>query len=85
MRVKELLESISGVGKVRVQSLMERLNISPSRRIQGLGRHQLKELRSEFMKSEHAIKPGNSLCFPALVELEKAQLHKNFGRQEISG
>ena len=61
MRVKELLESISGVGKVRVQSLMERLNISPSRRIQGLGRHQLRELRSEFMKSEHAIKPGKLL------------------------
>ena len=37
MRVKELLESLSGVGKVRAQSLMERLNISPSRRIQGLG------------------------------------------------
>ena len=58
MRVKELLESLSGVGKVRAQSLMERLNISPSRRIQGLGRLQIKQLREEFMKSEHAIKPG---------------------------
>ena len=58
MRVKELLESFSGVGKVRAQSLMERLNISPSRRIQGLGRLQIKQLREEFMKSEHAIKPG---------------------------
>jgi guanylate kinase len=58
MRVKELLESLSGVGKVRAQSLMERLNISASRRIQGLGRLQIKQLREEFMKSEHAIKPG---------------------------
>ncbi len=58
MRVKELLESLSGVGKVRAHSLMERLNISPTRRIQGLGRLQIKELRKEFMKSEHAIKPG---------------------------
>jgi guanylate kinase len=58
MRVKELLESLSGVGKVRAQSLMERLNISPSRRIQGLGRLQVKQLREEFMKSEHAVKPG---------------------------
>jgi guanylate kinase len=58
MRVKELLESLSGVGKVRAQSLMERLNISPSRRIQGLGRLQIKQLREEFMKSEHAVKPG---------------------------
>ena len=61
MRVKELLESLSGVGKVRAQSLMERLNISPSRRIQGLGRLQIKQLRQEFMKSEHAIKPGKLL------------------------
>jgi guanylate kinase len=58
MRVKELLESLSGVGKVRAHSLMERLNISPTRRIQGLGRLQIKELRKEFMKAEHAIKPG---------------------------
>ena len=61
MRVKELLESMSGVGKIRAQALMERLNISPTRRIQGLGRHQIKELRNEFMKSEHAIKPGKLL------------------------
>lgn len=58
MRVMELLESLSGVGKVRAQSLMERLNISPSRRIQGLGRLQIKQLREEFMKSKHAVKPG---------------------------
>lgn len=61
MRVKELLESLSGVGKVRAQSLMERLNISPTRRLQGLGRLQIKQLREEFMKSEHAIKPGKLL------------------------
>jgi len=58
MRVKELLESLSGVGKVRAQSLLERLNISPTRRIQGLGRLQIKQLREEFMKVTHAVKPG---------------------------
>jgi guanylate kinase len=61
MRVKELLESLSGVGKVRAQSLMERLDISPTRRIQGLGRLQIKQLREEFMKLDHAIKPGKLL------------------------
>jgi guanylate kinase len=61
MRVKELLESLSGVGKIRVISLMERLNISPTRRIQGLGRHQLKELRNEFVKTDAAVKPGRLL------------------------
>jgi guanylate kinase len=61
MRVKELLESMSGVGKVRALSLMQRLNISPTRRIQGLGRLQMRELRKEFMKSEHAVRPGRLL------------------------
>lgn len=58
MRVKELLESLSGVGKIRAISLMERLNISPTRRIQGLGKHQIKELRQEFMKADMTVKPG---------------------------
>ena len=61
MRVKELLESLSGVGRVRAQSLMERLDISPTRRIQGLGRLQIKQLREEFMKLDHAIKRGKLL------------------------
>ncbi|PHX66532.1 MAG: guanylate kinase [Actinobacteria bacterium] len=61
MRVRELLEALSGVGKVRASALMERLNISPTRRIAGLGRHQIKELRNEFMKSSHALKPGKLL------------------------
>ena len=61
MRVKELLESLSGVGKVRAQTLMDRLKISPTRRIQGLGRLQIKQLREEFMKSEHAVTPGKLL------------------------
>jgi guanylate kinase len=61
MRVRELLEALSGVGKIRASALMERLNISPTRRIAGLGRHQIKELRNEFMKSSHALKPGKLL------------------------
>ena len=48
MRVLELVESISGVGKIRAASLLERLEISPTRRIQGLGRHQQKALLKEF-------------------------------------
>jgi guanylate kinase len=61
MRVRELLESLSGVGKVRALTLMERLDISPTRRVKGLGRHQITQLRNEFMKSSHAINPGKLL------------------------
>lgn len=48
MRVAELLESLPGYGKIRAQALMERLNISPTRRVQGLGRHQREALLKEF-------------------------------------
>jgi guanylate kinase len=61
MRVKELLESFPGVGKVRAIALMERLNISATRRIQGLGRHQVKELREEFTRPVTAIRQGRLL------------------------
>ena len=48
MRVLELVESMTGVGKIRARSILERLEISLTRRIQGLGRHQLESLEREF-------------------------------------
>jgi guanylate kinase len=48
MRVIELIESIPGVGKVRAQTLITKLEISPSRRIGGLGAHQRLNLIKEF-------------------------------------
>lgn len=48
MRVSELLESRVGVGKIRALALMEKLHISPSRRIQGLGAHQRRALLMEL-------------------------------------
>jgi guanylate kinase len=48
MRVSELLESISGVGKVRAISILDRLGISRTRRIMGLGHHQRRALIKEF-------------------------------------
>lgn len=43
-RVTALLESLPNVGKVRAQRLMERLEISPSRRLRGLGANQRDKL-----------------------------------------
>lgn len=48
MRVAELLESLPGYGKIRAQALMEKLEISPTRRVKGLGRHQRDALLREF-------------------------------------
>ena len=52
MRVSELLAALNGVGKIRATAIMERLNISPTRRIQGLGKHQIVALRSEFSPAQ---------------------------------
>jgi guanylate kinase len=57
MRVLELVESMSGVGKIRAKSILERLDISLTRRIQGLGRHQLQALEVEFTPLT-ATQPG---------------------------
>ena len=47
MKVLELLEAIPGVGPARAEMIMERNKISFSRRIGGLGPHQLRALRKE--------------------------------------
>jgi hypothetical protein len=48
MRVAALLEAVPGIGKVRAAAIMERLEISPSRRIRGLGAKQRAALAREF-------------------------------------
>ena len=58
MRVSELLESIPGVGKVRSDAILDRLGISRTRRIQGLGVLQLQKLKREFAPPTGAIRPG---------------------------
>jgi DNA uptake protein ComE-like DNA-binding protein len=48
MKVVAVLESMPGVGKVRAQKIMEKLEISPSRRVRGLGAKQREALEREF-------------------------------------
>jgi hypothetical protein len=51
MRVSAVLESMPGVGKVRAQRIMEKIGISASRRVRGLGTHQRAALQREFSAS----------------------------------
>ena len=48
MKVSAVLEAMPGVGKVRAQRIMEKLEISPSRRVRGLGVKQRQALEREF-------------------------------------
>lgn len=47
-KVSAVLEALPRVGKVRARRLMERLDISPSRRVRGLGANQREKLLKEF-------------------------------------
>ena len=48
MKVASVLESLPGVGKVRARKIMERLDISSTRRVRGLGAKQKEALLAEF-------------------------------------
>ena len=61
MRVVELLESFSGVGKVRAIATLDRLQISQTRRIQGLGTAQRQNLLREFPDRIGATQRGKLL------------------------
>ncbi len=50
MKVAAVLESLPGVGKVRARKIMERLDISDSRRMRGLGAKQKEHLLDEFAR-----------------------------------
>ena len=50
MKVSAVLEALPGVGKVRARKIMERLDISASRRVRGLGAKQRESLLAEFAK-----------------------------------
>ncbi len=48
LKVVALLEAMPGVGKVRAATIMDKLDISPSRRVRGLGVKQRHALEREF-------------------------------------
>ena len=48
MKVSSVLESMPGVGKVRARKIMEKLDISASSRVRGLGSKQKDALLAEF-------------------------------------
>jgi hypothetical protein len=48
LKVKDLLQSMPGVGKVRAQEIMQRIGIADSRRLRGLGANQIAALLKEF-------------------------------------
>jgi hypothetical protein len=48
MKVKALLTSLPGLGRIRAGQVMDRIGIAPDRRIRGLGPKQTRALLEEF-------------------------------------
>jgi guanylate kinase len=59
MRILELLESVPGIGKVRAKLIIDRNQISPTRRIMGLGKHQLAALGDEPALMKKSVSAGS--------------------------
>jgi guanylate kinase len=61
MKLMDLLQSVPGIGQSRAQLIFERTNISPSRRIGGVGHRQIELLRQEFLLIKNSRKSGKLL------------------------
>ena len=61
MKLMDLLQSVPGIGQARAQIIFERTNISPSRRIGGVGHRQIELLRQEFLLIKNSRKSGKLL------------------------
>lgn len=77
MRVVELLESFSGVGKVRAIATLDRLSISQTRRLQGLGSAQRAKLLLEFPDRVAATKRGKLIVLSGPGGVGKSTVAKS--------
>lgn len=83
MRVSELIEAIPGVGKVRAATLLNKLGISATRRIQGLGVLQLQSLKREFRNVNPAIRPGKLFVLSGPGGVGKSTITKALSGHKI--
>lgn len=58
LRVIDLLRAMPGVGTVRAHEIMSRIGIAESRRLRGLGAHQIAALIAEF--AHPTVRPGRA-------------------------
>jgi guanylate kinase len=61
LRVTEFLTSIPAIGVTKMRRIMSRLEISPSKRLGGLGKHQRDRLR-DFLSNRSRTRRGESVA-----------------------
>ena len=72
LRVTDFLKSLRGIGVGKIPRILDELDISPRKRLGGLGKHQLAELRSWLLhrakqRSEHFAPLAIVLAGPTAV------------------
>lgn len=81
MRVAELLESYAGVGKVRAIATLDRLGISRTRRLQGLGTHQRQALIKEFSIPRNDVHDGTLIVLSGPGGVGKSTVSREFRKR----
>jgi hypothetical protein len=71
MRVSELLQSMPGIGKVRAQQVMEKLKISSTRRVRGLGAKQVLHRNTAGYHSGEVELTTRQLALPGIWSLDE--------------
>lgn len=66
LKVSALLEAMPGVGKVKAQRIMEELQISPNRRVRGLGVKQREALQRIFPSAAPAEEAVDAVAASAV-------------------
>lgn len=81
MRVIDLLKSIPMIGDTRAKSIMERVGISPKRRIAGLGKIQLQKLEKELLLKSEETPTGKLMVISGPGGVGKSTISKILSRK----
>jgi guanylate kinase len=80
MRVIDLLRALPGVGEKRAVLIMERIQISPTRRIAGLGKRQISALEKELLIQKSEGNPGKLLVISGPGGVGKSTISKELAK-----
>ncbi len=87
--VRRLLESMPGIGKARAAQLLDALEISESRRVQGLGARQkgtpARTLHASGLTTANTKLPAGALCCPSTAPAARTGRSPRTGRPPQSG
>ena len=82
LRVSDLLEAVPGIGRRRTFTIMRKAKISPTRRIGGLGVHQIQKLRSELILNKTRQQSGLLIVMSGPGGVGKSTISKELNKRK---